>query len=67
MGRRGIDKIGYVIHCNTLSDYPALQDYRLMMSSSPKKIKSRFKISYNLILNIMYNEPDKLVEFIEKV
>ena len=65
-GRRGIDKIGYVIHCNNLFDYPALQDYRLMMSGSPKKIKSRFKISYNLILNIMHNEPDKLVEFIEK-
>ena len=65
-GRRGIDKIGYVIHCNNLFDYPTLLDYRTMMSGSPKKIKSRFRISYNLILNIMHNEPDKLVEFIEK-
>jgi superfamily II RNA helicase len=65
-GRRGIDKRGYVIHCNNLFDYPSLQEYRNMLSGSPKRIKSRFKISYNLILNIMHNEPDKLVEFIEK-
>lgn len=65
-GRRGIDKKGHVIHCNNLFDYPSLQEYRLMLSGSPKRIKSRFKISYNLILNIMHNEPDKLVEFIEK-
>jgi len=72
-GRRGIDTVGHVIHCNNMFDYPTLLDYRTILGGMPKKIKSRFKISYNLILNILnsvdYREnkdQGKLIQFVEK-
>ena len=53
-GRRGIDTVGHVIHCNNLfaiNSFP--NDYRNMLTGPPKMLKSQFKISYNLILNIL--------------
>lgn len=52
-GRRGLDKVGHVIHCNNLFDMPLCNDYRKILTGSPKMLKSQFKISYNLVLNII--------------
>lgn len=49
-GRRGIDIIGNVVHCNNLFTFPAMSDYRNMTSGFPQKMKSKFNISYSLIL-----------------
>ena len=53
-GRRGIDTVGHVIHCNNLFNMPARSnEYRNMLTGSPKMLTSQFKISFNLILSII--------------
>lgn len=52
-GRRGRDKIGYVIHCNNLFDLPAEKEYAELLSGKPQEIISKFQISYSMILNLL--------------
>lgn len=52
-GRRGIDTIGHVIHCNNLFEMPLNTEYKNMLTGSPQTLTSKFKISFNLILNII--------------
>lgn len=52
-GRRGRDKIGYVIHCNNLFELPAEKEYADILSGKPQKIVSKFQISYSMILNLL--------------
>lgn len=49
-GRRGIDKIGYIIHLNNLFDTPYSVSYKQMMNSQPQKVRSRFKMSLPYVL-----------------
>lgn len=49
-GRRGIDKIGNVVHCNNMFHFPIMNDYKSMTSGFPQKMKSKFNVSYSLIL-----------------
>lgn len=72
-GRRGIDTVGHVIHCSNLFELPDSSEYKNMLTGPPKLLKSQFKISYNLILNIIHaNEgplhvlDKKLLDFAEK-
>jgi superfamily II RNA helicase len=60
-GRRGIDVVGNVIHLPNLFREFELIGFKKMMKGSPQKLVSKFKISYNLILNIILNnlEADK--------
>ena len=52
-GRRGIDTIGHVIHCNDLFDIPTSTDYKNILTGPPQTLTSKFKISFNLALNII--------------
>ena len=52
-GRRGIDTIGYVVHCNNLFPLPTERDYKEMMSGVPQKLVSKYKIDYGLMLNLL--------------
>ena len=52
-GRRGIDTIGSVIHLNNLFKNVELTAYRNMMKGTPQRLTSKFKISYNLLLNLI--------------
>jgi len=52
-GRRGIDTIGYVVHCNNLFDLPSQLQYKQIMCGKPQKLVSKYKISYNLILSLL--------------
>jgi superfamily II RNA helicase len=52
-GRRGIDKIGTVIHLANLFRMPELQEYRAVMNGRPQILTSKIKISYNLLLNMI--------------
>lgn len=80
-GRRGLDKIGHVIHCNNLFDIPLSNEYKKIVTGSPKMLKSQFKISFNLVLNVIASNKNiennsanssndydfnKLKEFMEK-
>lgn len=69
-GRRGIDTIGHVIHCNNMFDLLNANEYKKMITGPPQMLTSKFKISFNLILNILQSNPDigfeQLNNFINK-
>jgi len=52
-GRRGLDTIGHVIHLNNLFQLPSMVDYKQMLNGSPQLLKSKFKLTFNLILNML--------------
>ena len=72
-GRRGLDTIGHVIHCVNMFDMPYMNDYKQMMNGKPQLFTSKFKISYNIILNIIsefisedcYKVNKKVIEYVE--
>ena len=51
-GRRGIDTVGNVIHCNNLFDLPSILEYRAILQGPPQKLVSKFRISHGLILRL---------------
>ena len=54
-GRRGIDTVGHVIHLNNLIRNIDSTNYKIMMNGKPPILKSKFKISYNNVLNHILN------------
>lgn len=56
-GRRGLDTVGHVFHCNNLFEMPLNTDYKNMLTGAPQTLTSKFKISFNLILNILGTIP----------
>jgi len=54
-GRRGIDTIGYVVHCNNLFPVPSINEYKSILGGIPQKLVSKYRISYSLILNLLKN------------
>lgn len=65
-GRRGIDKIGSVVHLNNLFRNIDSVNYKLMMNGKPQTLTSKFKISYSLILNLLDIGDKSLVQFAKK-
>ena len=61
-GRRGIDKIGYVIHCNNLFDMPSSVESKQITNGLPQTLSSKFKISFTLILNILLENKEVGIE-----
>lgn len=56
-GRRGIDTVGHVVHCNNLFKIPTITDYKTILGGVPQKLVSKYHISYGLILNLLKNGP----------
>ena len=54
-GRRGIDTVGHVVHCNNLFRTPSLGEYKTIMGGKPQQLVSKFRISYPLIFNLIKN------------
>jgi superfamily II RNA helicase len=52
-GRLGLDKVGHVIHLNNLFRDIVSVNYKAMMNGKPQTLISKFKISYNLLLNLI--------------
>jgi superfamily II RNA helicase len=52
-GRRGIDTIGHVIHLTNLFKDSDQITLKTMMKGKPQTLVSKFKISYNLLLNLI--------------
>ena len=65
-GRLGLDKIGHVIHLNNLFRDTSATAYKTMMNGKPQTLTSKFKISYNLLLNLIDNGDNNLVDFAKK-
>jgi superfamily II RNA helicase len=63
-GRRNIDTIGHVILLTNLYDPLEPNAYYKLFNSQPKVLKSKFKISYDLALQIKNEE--EICNFIEK-
>ena len=54
-GRRGLDKIGYVVHLNNLFPIPSMTEYKQILCGKPQQLISKFRIQYGLILNLIKN------------
>jgi superfamily II RNA helicase len=65
-GRRGIDTIGHVIHLTNLFKNTDITSIRTMMKGKPQMLVSKFKISYNLLLNLIYIGETNYIEYIQK-
>lgn len=65
-GRLGLDSVGHVIHLNNLFRDTTSIAYKTMMNGKPQTLTSKFKISYNLLLNLIDNGDNNLVNFAKK-
>jgi antiviral helicase SKI2 len=66
-GRLGLDVVGHVIHLNNLfRNVETLTSYKTMMSGKPPTLKSKFKISYNLLLNLIDIGDNNFINFARK-
>lgn len=65
-GRLGLDTVGHVIHLNNLFRNIDSTNYKTMMNGKPQTLTSKFKISYNLILNLLDIEDKNLVKFAKR-
>ena len=61
-GRRGIDTVGNVIHLTNLFRNIDLTAYRTMMHGKPQTLVSKFRISYNLVFNLIASSLQKTSE-----
>jgi hypothetical protein len=52
-GRRNIDTVGHVVHCNNLFPLPSVTDYKTILCGKPQKMESKFHISFSMILNLI--------------
>ena len=62
-GRLGLDSVGHVIHLNNLFRNVDSVGYKTMMNGKPQTLSSKFKISYNLLLNLLDIGDNNLVSF----
>jgi len=66
-GRLGLDTVGHVIHLNNLfRNVETMTSYKTMMSGKPPTLKSKFKISYNLLLNLIDIGDNNFINFARK-
>jgi superfamily II RNA helicase len=66
-GRLGLDTVGHVIHLNNLfRNVETKTSYKTMMSGKPPTLKSKFKISYNLLLNLIDIGDNNFINFARK-
>jgi superfamily II RNA helicase len=52
-GRRGIDTIGHVVHCNNLFPLPSMNQYKGVLCGHPQDLVSKFNVSYSVVLNML--------------
>jgi superfamily II RNA helicase len=65
-GRLGLDTVGHVIHLNNLFRDTSVLAYKTMLNGKPQTLTSKFKISYNLLLNLVDIGDTNLVGFAKK-
>ncbi|CAG8371517.1 unnamed protein product [Penicillium salamii] len=66
-GRRGLDTVGYVIVSNGGKDEaPPAGALKQMILGDPTKLRSQFRLTYNMILNLLRVEALKIEEMIKR-
>lgn len=66
-GRRGLDTIGHVVHCNNMFDLPSSNEYKDILCGKPQTLVSKFYISFSIILNLIKNGKSTQVDFVDFV
>jgi len=64
-GRRGLDTIGHVVHCNNMFELPSSNEYKEILCGKPQTLISKFYISFSIILNLIKNGKVSQSEFQE--
>jgi superfamily II RNA helicase len=62
-GRLGLDTVGHVVHLHNLFRNVEHAPYKMMMKGDPQTLVSKFKISYNLLLNLIGIGDNNLLDF----
>ncbi|KAK2591565.1 Antiviral helicase ski2 [Conoideocrella luteorostrata] len=67
-GRRGLDSVGSVIIVppSSSDDVPPVAELRSMILGEPSKLRSQFRLTYNMILNLLRVEALKIEEMIKR-
>ena len=65
-GRLGLDTIGHVIHLPNLYRNMEPISFRNMLQGSPQTLSSKFKISYNLLLNLIDSGDISVLSFAKR-
>ena len=65
-GRLGLDKVGHAIHLNNLFRDVDLTSYKTMLKGKPQTLTSKFKISFNLLLNLIDIGDNNFINFANK-
>lgn len=62
-GRRNIDTVGHVVHCNNLFDLPTFTDYKTILCGKPQPMASKFYLTYSTVLNLIKNGHKRMTDF----
>ena len=62
-GRRGLDVVGHVIHCNNMFELPSSNEYKDILCGKPQTLLSKFHISFDTILSLLKNGQTHLEDF----
>lgn len=54
-GRRGLDTVGHVVHCNNMFNLPSSNEYKDILCGKPQTLVSKFYISFSVVLNLIKN------------
>ena len=65
-GRLGLDSVGHVIHLNNLFRNVESVSYKTMLKGKPQTLVSKFKISFNLLLNLIDIGDNDFIKFANK-
>jgi len=65
-GRRGLDKVGTVILCCFGDEPPPQLTLRNMLTGSSTKLESQFRLTYNMILNLLRVEDMSVESMIKR-
>ncbi len=66
-GRRGLDSVGSVVIVNSNSDEaPPAATLKQMILGDPTNLRSQFRLTYNMILNLLRVEALKIEEMIKR-
>ena len=65
-GRLGLHKLGHSIHLNNLFRNVESISYKTMLKGKPQTLTSKFKISFNLLLNLIDIGDNNFINFAKK-
>jgi len=65
-GRLGLDTVGHIIHLNNLFRNVESISYKTMLKGKPQTLTSKFKISFNLLLNLIDIGDNNFINFAKK-